>query len=137
MTAKSGLQENDEFREYVEKFDIETLMTDMMNAALFQRNDKPLVSMIRFLANLIPEHLLNGHGIYVKSDSYGFYWCQNWQGEKNERKIEDVHEENDFPELSFKRVYSLEEINLDKSPEILKKIESVGSKSISSGSISD
>jgi hypothetical protein len=135
MSVKQALQENEEFREYVERFSLEVLMNDMINAVLFERTDQPVVFMIRFLSNLVPEQLLNSHGIHVRSDGT-FYNGVSSQG-VNERKVEDFDEENDFPELFFRRGHSLEEVNLDRSPEVLRKIESVGSKSASSESISD
>ena len=141
---KTSFAESNEVKDYVEKFRLEPLMVDLVNATLSDHSDRPLVFMVKYLSSLVSEQELANHGICVRDKSDELAFGNKLRGEsfadekKNaELKKEEVWEDSDFPELSFKRVCSLEEISLDKSPEVLKKIDSVGSRSFSSGSFSD
>ena len=118
-------------------------MVDLVNATLLDHSDKPLVFMVKYLSSLVSEQELTSHGICVKDKCDELAFGSKLKREsfvdekKNDLKKEEIWDDSDFPELSFKRVCSLEEISLDKSPEILKKIDSVGSRSFSSESFSD
>ena len=143
---KTSFTETNEVKDYIEKYKLEPLIVDLVNATLTDNSERPIAFMIKYLSSLLSEQELLSHGICVNEKCADLTFSsklsseggqEEKRGQEMKKEEKETWDDSDFPELNFKRVCSLEEINLEKSPERLKKIESVGSKSVSSGSFSD
>jgi len=76
-------------KEYIKENHIEEVVGDMVNTLLHaEKDDKPIVFMIKYLSGLLSEHDRESHGINVTGP-----FPQKYIKGKKEEKKEEVKEE--------------------------------------------
>lgn len=128
-----------EFKEYVDRYGLENILTDLMNATLYEKSENPVLFMVKYLISLLNESELKDNGITLGTykdkevniiDEFKANVPNNINESEMSPRFNSPNEESDLEEESLAdtlkaRYHSSE---YEKNREFLVKINSVDSE---------